>query len=127
VRARRFFAWVHLYDPHSPYEPPEPFASRYRGTPYLGEIAYADKVVGRLRSWLDQRGLSRRTLMVVVGDHGESLGDHGEGTHAYFIYGSTTHVPLIVRTPWGLAGRRPSVLPNGQPMPTFLRRRDDKC
>ena len=120
VRARRFFAWVHLYDPHSPYEPPEPFASRYRGTPYLGEIAYADKVVGRLRSWLDQRGLSRRTLMVVVGDHGESLGDHGEGTHAYFIYGSTTHVPLIVRTPWGLAGRSRAQVSTVDVMPTVL-------
>ena len=56
VRERRFFAWVHLYDPHAPYEPPEPFASRYRGQPYLGEIAYTDKVVGRLTSWLETRG-----------------------------------------------------------------------
>ena len=120
VRQKRFFAWVHLYDPHSPYEPPEPFASRYRGQPYLGEIAYTDKVVGRLTSWLDQHGLAGRTVVVVVGDHGESLGDHGEGTHAYFIYGSTTHVPLLVRTPWGLTGRSRAQVSTVDVMPTVL-------
>ena len=120
VRQRRFFAWVHLYDPHAPYEPPEPFASRYRGQPYLGEIAYTDKVVGRLAAWLDEHALMERTLIVVVGDHGESLGDHGEGAHAYFIYGSTTHVPLIVRTPWGLSGRSRAEVSTVDIMPTVL-------
>ena len=81
----KFFAWIHLYDPHTPYEPPEPFASRYPGQPYVGEIAYTDKVVGRLLDWLRGAGLLDRTLVVVTGDHGESLGDHGEATHAYFI------------------------------------------
>jgi arylsulfatase A-like enzyme/Flp pilus assembly protein TadD len=120
VRDRRFFAWVHLYDPHAPYEPPEPFASRYRGQPYLGEIAYTDKVVGRLTSWLETQGLMDRTVVVVVGDHGESLGDHGEASHAYFIYGATTHVPLIVRTPWGLTGRSAAQVSTVDILPTVL-------
>ena len=120
VRQRRFFAWVHLYDPHAPYEPPEPFASRYRGQPYLGEIAYTDKVVGRLTSWLEAQGLMDRTVVVVVGDHGESLGDHGEASHAFFIYGATTHVPLIVRTPWGLTGRSRAQVSTVDILPTVL-------
>ncbi len=120
VRDRRFFAWVHLYDPHAPYEPPEPFASRYRGQPYLGELAYTDKVVGRLTSWLETQGLMDRTVVVVVGDHGESLGDHGEASHAYFIYGATTHVPLIVRTPWGLTGRSAAQVSTVDVLPTVL-------
>jgi arylsulfatase A-like enzyme/Tfp pilus assembly protein PilF len=120
VRDRRFFAWVHLYDPHAPYEPPEPFASRYRGQPYLGEIAYTDKVVGRLTEWLSAQGLLQRTIVVVVGDHGESLGDHGEASHAYFIYGATTHVPLIVRTPWALTGRSAAQVSTVDILPTVL-------
>ena len=120
VGSRKFFAWVHLYDPHTPYDPPEPFASRYRSQPYLGEIAYTDKVVGRLVTWLRDRGLLDRTLVVLTGDHGESLGDHGESTHAYFIYDATTHVPLIVRTPWGLRGRRAAQTSGVDIMPTAL-------
>ncbi len=120
VGSKKFFAWVHLYDPHTPYDPPEPFASRYRSQPYLGEIAYTDKVVGRLVTWLRDRGLLERTLVVLTGDHGESLGDHGESTHAYFIYDATTHVPLIVRTPWGLRGRRAAQTSGVDIMPTAL-------
>ncbi|HEV7501761.1 MAG TPA: sulfatase, partial [Vicinamibacteria bacterium] len=120
VQQRKFFAWVHLYDAHSPYEPPEPFATRYRGTPYLGEIAYADKVVGRLTAWLESHGLMDHTVVIVVGDHGESLGEHGEATHAYFIYESTTHVPLIVRTPWNLSGRSRAQVSTVDIMPTVL-------
>ena len=120
VKRRRFFAWVHLYDPHSPYDPPEPFASRYPRQPYLGEIAYADQVVGRLIRWLRQAELLERTLVVVTADHGESLGDHGESTHAYFVYDSTTHVPLVVRTPWGLKGRRSAQVSSVDLMPTVL-------
>jgi choline-sulfatase len=120
VRSRRFFAWVHLYDAHTPYEPPEPFASRYPGQPYLGEIAYDDKVLGRLVDWLREKRLLDRTLVVVTGDHGESLGDHGESTHAYFIYDSTTHVPLVVRTPWGIHGRRALQVSSVDLMPTVL-------
>jgi choline-sulfatase len=120
VRERRFFAWVHLYDPHTPYEAPEPFASRYPSQPYLAEIAYTDKVVGRLTTWLRQKGLVERTLVVLTGDHGESLGDHGESTHAYFVYDATTHVPLVVRTPWGVKGRRSLQTSSVDLMPTVL-------
>jgi arylsulfatase A-like enzyme/Flp pilus assembly protein TadD len=120
VKSRKFFSWIHLYDPHAPYEPPEPYASRYPGTPYLGEIAYTDAVVGRLVSWLRDHGQLERTIVVVTGDHGESLGDHGEAAHAYFIYGATTHVPFIVRTPWGLKGRNASRVSGVDLMPTVL-------
>ncbi len=120
VKARKYFAWIHLYDPHSPYEPPEPYASRYRDKPYLGEIAYTDAVVGRLTAWLAANGQLGKTVIVLVGDHGESLGDHGESAHAYFIYGATMHVPLIVRTPWGLRGRNASRVSGVDVMPTVL-------
>ena len=120
VKKGRYFAWVHLYDPHAPYEPPEPFATRYAGTPYVGEIAYTDKVLGRLVTWLKDNGQMDRTIVLVVGDHGESLGEHGEGAHAFFVYGSTTHVPLIVRTPWSLSGRRAARVSGVDVMPTVL-------
>jgi arylsulfatase A-like enzyme/Flp pilus assembly protein TadD len=120
VESRRFFAWVHLYDPHTPYEPPEPFAARYPGQPYLGEIAYTDKVVGRLLDWLRERGLMDRTVVVLTADHGESLGDHGESTHAYFVYDATTLVPLVVRTPWRGRGRRSIQVSGVDLMPTLL-------
>ena len=120
VRERKFFAWVHLYDPHTPYEPPEPWASRYPGQPYLGEIAYTDAVVGRLIDWLRGARLLERTLVVVTADHGESLGEHGESTHTFFIYDATTHVPLIVRTPWGERGRVKAQVSGVDLMPTVL-------
>jgi arylsulfatase A-like enzyme/cytochrome c-type biogenesis protein CcmH/NrfG len=101
---RPFFAWVHLYDPHTPYDPPEPFYSQYkRGGPiglYDGEIAFMDEQIGRLVAWLERNGLDRRTILVLVGDHGEGLGDHGESGHGYFIYDYAAHVPLIVVTPF---------------------------
>ncbi|MGH9315358.1 MAG: sulfatase family protein, partial [Vicinamibacterales bacterium] len=107
VASQRFFGWVHLYDPHTPYEPPEPFRSRYPGRPYLGEIAFTDSQVGRLVDFLRERGLLDRTVVVVVGDHGESLDDHGEGSHGFFIYESVVRVPLIIRAPLdGLRGRQ---------------------
>jgi len=101
---RPFFAWVHLYDPHSPYEPPEPYFSQYakagpRGL-YDGEIAFMDEQIGRLVAWLERNGLERRTVLVLVGDHGEGLGSHGESGHGYFIYDYAAHVPLIVLTPF---------------------------
>jgi arylsulfatase A-like enzyme/tetratricopeptide (TPR) repeat protein len=91
------FGWVHLYDPHTPYEPPEPFASRYRARPYDGEIAYTDQQLGRLLRYLDESGQARDTLLVVTADHGEGLGEHDEGTHTFFVYDSTVRVPLILR------------------------------
>jgi len=106
LASKRFFAWVHFYDAHSPYEPPEPFKSRYEGRPYIGEIAFVDSQVGRLLAFLDERNLARNTIVVVMGDHGESLGEHGEGTHGFFVYQATMHVPLLIRAPYdGMAGR----------------------
>jgi choline-sulfatase len=99
-RASRFFAWVHLYDPHTPYEAPEPFKTTFAGRPYQAEISFTDAQVGRLLAFLEARALLDRTLVVVVGDHGESLGDHGEQAHGFFIYESVTRVPLIVRAPF---------------------------
>ena len=99
-----FFAWIHLYDAHAPYEPPEPFASEHRDRGlaglYDGEIAFADSQVGRVVSWLHSSGLDGKTLIVVIGDHGEGLGSHGEGNHGYFVYDYALHVPFLVRTPF---------------------------
>ena len=109
VRSSRFFGWVHFYDAHSPYTPPEPFKSRYANRPYIGEIAFVDSQVGRLLAYLDDHDLARNTIVVVMGDHGESLGEHGEGTHGFFVYQATMHVPLLIRAPFDMmAGRRVS-------------------
>src|SRR5262249_7101244 len=108
VSRSRFFGWVHFYDAHSPYTPPEPFKSEYARRPYLGEIAFVDSQVGRLLAYLDDHNLMKKTVVVAMGDHGESLGEHGESTHGFFIYQSTTRVPLLVRAPYDamLGGRR---------------------
>lgn len=104
--AGRFFAWVHLYDPHTPYAAPEPYGSRYAGEPYNGEIAWTDELVGRLLDHLEQRGLAGRTIVAVMGDHGESLGEHGELDHGFFVYEATQHVPFLLAGPYpALAGR----------------------
>jgi choline-sulfatase len=116
----RFFAWIHLYDAHSPYDPPEPYASQYKGQPYIGEIAKLDGIVGRLMTHLETKGLMDNTVIVLTADHGESLGDHGESTHSYFIYDSTTHVPLIIRTPWGFKGRTVAQAAGADLFPTVL-------
>lgn len=100
-RTRPFFLWLHLYDPHSPYDPPEPYRTQYRDHPYDGEIAYADHQLGRLITWLKQNGVYDRTAIVFLSDHGESLGQHGEDEHGFFVYDSTTHIPLIVKPPAG--------------------------
>lgn len=94
-----FFVWLHLYDPHSPYDPPEPFHSQYAGHLYDGEIAYADSQLGRLFDYLRKDGSYDRTLIVLLSDHGESLGEHGESEHGFFIYRSTLRVPLIIKLP----------------------------
>jgi arylsulfatase A-like enzyme/Flp pilus assembly protein TadD len=102
----RLFAWLHLYDPHDPYEPPEPYASRYADRPYDGEVAYADELVGRLDDALTRLKLRDDTLLVVTADHGEGLGEHGEEVHGYFVYETTLRVPLLVRGPGVTAGTR---------------------
>jgi len=94
-----FFLWVHLYDPHHPYNPPEPYASRYRDQPYDGEIAFDDAQVGRLVSALKEIRMFDNTIIVLAGDHGEGLGEHGEKTHGFFVYNSTLHVPLVIKVP----------------------------
>ncbi len=110
-KSKPFFAWVHLYDPHTPYAPPEPYASTYgrRGTSglYDGEIAFMDEQIGRLTNWLEKNGLDKKSVIVLVGDHGEALGSHGESTHGYFIYDYAMHVPFLVATPFdSLRGKR---------------------
>jgi len=96
---RPFFAWIHLYDPHAPYVPPEPFRKRYAENPYAGEIAYTDTVVGKIVEDLESSKLLGSTLIAVVGDHGEALGEHGEQTHSLLIYNSTIHVPMLLHLP----------------------------
>lgn len=93
------FVWVHLYDPHDPYEPPAPYAQTYKDHLYDGEIAYADSALAHFISYLKTTGRYRNSAIVVVGDHGEGLGEHHEDTHGIFLYDSTTHVPLIVKLP----------------------------
>jgi choline-sulfatase len=121
---RPFFAWVHLYDPHAPYEAPEPFHSRFPPTAigaYDAEIASADFQVGRLLDALSADGRLAETLVIVVGDHGEMLGEHGEQTHGFFIYEPATHIPMIMAGP-GLPARAvPDQVRLVDVMPTALR------
>lgn len=100
---RKRFLWVHLYDPHAPYLPPPPYREEYRDNPYLGEVAATDAMLAQtLRPLLDA---SPNALVIITGDHGEALGDHGEKTHGLFAYESTLAVPLIVLDP----SRKPAV------------------
>jgi arylsulfatase A-like enzyme/predicted Zn-dependent protease len=119
---KKFFAWIHLYDPHTPYEPPSPFAEKYEKNPYLGEIAFADSQLARLGPFLEQDGLRQSTFLVIAGDHGESLGEHRESTHGFFIYQESLHVPLIFVTPFpALQGRSaPALVSLVDVMPTVL-------
>jgi arylsulfatase A-like enzyme/tetratricopeptide (TPR) repeat protein len=107
VKDQPFFAWLHFYDPHTPYAPPEPYRTKYKGRPYKGEVAFTDSQVGRVVEFLESRGLLEKTVIAVLGDHGESLGDHGEDAHGFFIYEAVTRVPFIIRAPVASArGRR---------------------
>lgn len=113
VRNRPFFAWVHLYDPHYPYERHEDLPQLRREDPYDEEIAYADYQVGRLVKWLDRYGLRRKTLIVIVGDHGESLGEHGEASHGLSLYEGALHVPFILSGPARMRFADPITTPAG--------------
>ena len=95
------FVWVHLYDPHDPYEPPAPYSETYKDRPYDGEIAYTDSALANFVAYLKAHAFYDNSLIVVVGDHGEGLGEHNEDTHGIFLYDSTTHVPLILKLPVG--------------------------
>ena len=114
-----FFLWVHLYDPHAPYNPPPEFRAR-TATPYDGEIAYADAQLARLFDALRSRGLMARTVVVVAGDHGEGLGDHGERTHGMLLYDSTLRVPLIIAAPGQSAATRDEAVSLADLAPTLL-------
>jgi choline-sulfatase len=110
-KEKPFFAWLHLYDPHIPYNPPEPYRSEYGGRGpaglYDGEIASMDAQIGRFYDWLDENNLTDNTILVLVGDHGEGLGEHNESTHGYYIYDYVVHVPLLIVTPFApLQNRR---------------------
>src|SRR5919201_3961884 len=96
---KKFFFWLHLYDPHAPYRPPPPYSEQYKSQPYDGEIAFADAQLGRVLRFLKERRLYNNTLIALSGDHGEGLGEHGEKTHGFFIYNSTLHVPVLLKMP----------------------------
>src|SRR5713226_724853 len=118
---KKFFLWMHLYDPHYPYRPPAPYSQEYASHPYDGEIAFADAQVGRLLRFLKEKGLYRNTLIVLSGDHGESLGEHGEKTHGFFIYNATLRVPLILHLPGEASAKTVTDLVNlADLMPTVL-------
>ena len=100
------FLWLHLYDPHDPYEPPEPFASRFAERPYDGEVAWSDELVGRVDRALTAAGIRDQTVTIVTSDHGEGLGEHREEIHGFFIYETTMRVPFIARGPGIPAGTK---------------------
>lgn len=104
------FVWVHLYDPHDPYEPPAPYSLLYKDHLYDGEIAYADSALESFITYLKRNRWYKSSLIVVVGDHGEGLGEHNEATHGIFLYDSTTHVPLIMKAPAGTDSRKTKVV-----------------
>ena len=101
-----FFGWLHFYDAHAPARPPAEFSSAGGQDPYLGAVGFVDFQLSRVMNFLDEHGLLDRTIVVVVGDHGESLGEHGEASHGLFVYQSVMHIPLIIRVPGGTQGRR---------------------
>ncbi len=117
----KFFAWVHLYDPHDPYEPPGRYAVAYADRPYDGEVAYSDELVGQMIATLRDANRLDNTLVVVTSDHGEGLGEHGEDVHGYFVYESTLSVPLVFRGPGVTAGTRLDTLTRSVDLfPTLL-------
>lgn len=117
----RFFLFLHFYDPHDPYIPPEPFASRFRDNPYAGEIAYTDFCIGKVIEKLKKMGLYDSTFIVVTGDHGESFGEHGEEKHGYFIYNTTMKVPLVMKPPgWRGSRKVPGLTGVVDVVPTIL-------
>lgn len=117
----KFFLWMHLYDPHYPYRPPEPYSLQYKDRLYDGEIAFADAQVGRLIAYLKANGLYSNTMIVLTGDHGESLGEHGEKTHGFFIYNATLHVPVIIHLPGAATTKAvPQLVSLTDLMPTVL-------
>jgi len=104
-RISPWFLWVHCWDPHSPYDPPEPFKTQYGDHLYEGEVAYVDLTLGKLFDYMKENNLFDSTLIIFTGDHGESLGQHGEETHGFFAYNSSIWIPLIISIPETASGR----------------------
>ncbi|MEO7974896.1 MAG: sulfatase-like hydrolase/transferase, partial [Thermoanaerobaculia bacterium] len=98
-RSHPFFLWLHLYDPHAPYQPPPAFRALYEKRPYDGEIAFVDTQIARLLAALEDSGVADQTVVILLSDHGESLGEHGETTHGVLLYDSTLRIPLLFRLP----------------------------
>lgn len=117
--AQRFFLWTHLYDAHAPYDAPPPYRDAHLD-PYVAELLFVDAQIGRLLAALDRLGLAANTYVIVVGDHGEGLGDHGENTHGFGLFESVLHVPLIVRGPGLRPGRVAEVVRLVDIAPTVL-------
>jgi arylsulfatase A-like enzyme/Tfp pilus assembly protein PilF len=111
-RASPFFVWLHLYDPHEPYRAPPPFRDAFADAPYDGEIAFTDAIVADVLEKLRAHALLDHTIVAVIGDHGESLGDHGEETHSMFVYDAAIRVPFILWRP----GRIPAGLVVSDPV-----------
>ena len=101
-----FFLWVHLYDPHTPYNPPSPFREQYKDRPYDGEIAYADRELSRLVESLRRKSPPEKTIVALLSDHGESLGEHGEFSHGVFLYDSTLRIAFLLSGPGVPSARR---------------------
>jgi len=119
--SRPFFVWLHLYDPHDPYDPPAPYRTAFADRLYDGEIAYDDDVIGTVLERLRGLGVDRTTIVAVAGDHGESLGEHGEATHGLFVYESAIRIPMIISGAEVPNGRRISALVRGIDLaPTLL-------
>jgi arylsulfatase A-like enzyme len=95
----RWFAWIHLWDPHAPYLPPGEFLDLYKTDPYSGEIAYTDSELGKLMDFLKVNRFHDNTIIILTGDHGEAFGEHGEEKHGYFAYNTTLWIPLIITGP----------------------------
>jgi len=107
LKGRRspWFLWIHCWDPHTPYDPPEPFKTQHSDHLYEGEIAYVDLILGKLLDYMEENNLFGSTLIIFTGDHGESLGQHGEETHGFFAYNSSLWIPLIISLPEIASGR----------------------
>ncbi len=109
-KKNKFFTWIHLYDPHTPYSPPSPFRERFMDKPYRGEVEYTDYQLGKFFDFLKNEKLFDNTLIIITADHGESLGQYHEKTHGFFIYQPTVWVPLIMRAPINFPAKRVNVL-----------------
>lgn len=102
---QKFFLFLHFYDPHAPYDPPERLLKKFSQDPYSGEIARVDESIGKIMAFLEQKGILDSSLIIITADHGEMLGEHGEAEHMYFVYESALRIPLIIHTPGQSAPR----------------------